>query len=138
MTVSRETKLGTISISDAIFAQIILESFEQDICKGKVWPATRRGRQIGGDQKVNAADYAGYVEAERSMDGTSIDLEFSVIIQFGSGIRRITDAVADYIAEVIYQKQGKYPNQIKIRITGVRSRQIARRNLEVIKSYAAK
>lgn len=138
MTISRETDLGTISISNAIFAQIILDAFEQESCQGKVWPATKRGRQLGGDQMPSAADYGGYIEAERSFDGKTIDLEFSVIIRFGTSIRRVTEALGNFIAEEIREKQGRYPNQIKIRIAGVRSRQIARRNLEVIKSYAAK
>lgn len=138
MTISRETDLGTISISNAIFAQIILDAFEQESCRGKVWPATRRGRQLGGDQMPDAADYGSHIEAERSLDGTSIDLEFSIIIRFGSSIRKVTDALGDFIAEAICEKQGRYPHQIKIRIAGVRSRQIARRNLEVIKNYAVK
>ncbi len=138
MTISRETDLGTISVSNAIFAQIILDAFEQESCRGKVWPATKRGRQIGGDQLPSAADYGGYIEAEHSFDGTTIDLEFSIIIRFGTSIRRITDAIGDYIAGVIYEKHGKYPGQIRIRIAGVRSRQVARRNLEVIKNYAVK
>lgn len=138
MTISRETELGTISISNAIFAQIILDAFDQESCRGKVWPSTKRGRQVGGDQMPSAADYGWHIDVERSFDGTSIDLEFPIIIRFGTSIRRITDALGDYVAGVIYEKQGRWPNQIKIRIAGVRSRQIARRNLEVIKNYAAK
>lgn len=138
MTIARETDLGKISISNAIFAQIIMDAMEQESCRGKVWPSTKRGRQLGGEQMPDAADYGSHIEAERSLDGESIDLEFSIIIRFGTSIRRVTDALGGFIAQAIYEKQGRYPHQVKIRIAGVRSRQIARRNLEVIKNYAAK
>ena len=100
-----------------------------------MWPSTKKGRQIGSDAKFSISDFAGNIEVEPSFDGDSVDIEFSVIVKFGTSIRKLTDAVADYIADTIYQKQKKKPNQIKIRIAGVKSRQVARRNLEVIKRY---
>ena len=135
MTLSRETELGTISVSNILFAQIIADSFQQASCRNKVWPSTKKGRQIGSDAKFSISDFAGNIEVEPSFDGDSVDIEFSVIVKFGTSIRKLTDAVADYIADTIYQKQKKKPNQIKIRIAGVKSRQVARRNLEVIKRY---
>ena len=47
MTLSRETELGTISVSNILFAQIIADSFQQASCRNKVWPSTKKGRQIG-------------------------------------------------------------------------------------------
>ena len=137
MTLSRETDLGTISVSNILFAQIIAESFEQEACRGKVWPATRKGRQIGNDQKYSISEFASHIEAEPSFDKSSVDLEFSVIVKFGASIRRLTDAVCDYIADELYKKQGKKPCQITVHISGVKSRQTARRSLEVVKRYAA-
>ena len=130
MTVSKQTELGTISVSNLFYAQIIRESFEQESCLGKIWAATRKGRQIGSDQKFSVGEFASHIEAENSFDGAGVDLEFSVI-------RKLTDDVCSYIAETLYEKQGRKPNQIKIHIVGVRSRQTARRSLEVIKRYAA-
>ena len=66
-----------------------------------------------------------------------MDLAFSVIVKFGTSIRSLTDALGDDIANQLEKKLGQKPRQIVIRITGVKSRQIARRNLEVIKRYAA-
>ena len=97
--------------------------------------ATKKGRQIGSDAKFSISDFAGAIEIEPSLNGDNVDIEFSVIMKFGTSIRSLTDALSDYIADTILQKQNKRPNQIKIRITGVKSRQIARRNLEVIKRY---
>lgn len=138
MTLSRETELGTISVSDVLFAQIIAESFELEPCRDRVWPATRKGRQIGNDQKFSIGEFASHIEVESSFDGESVDLEFSVIVKFGTSIRALTDAMADYIAEEIERKSGKKPCQITVRISGVKSRQTARRSLEVIKRYGEK
>ena len=104
---------------------------------GKIWAATRKGRQIGSDQKFSVGEFASHIEAENSFDGAGADLEFSVIVRFGTSIRKLTDDVCNYIAETLYEKQGRKPNQIKIHIVGVRSRQTARRSLEVIKRYGA-
>ena len=135
LTVSRETELGTITISNLLFAQIIADSFKIESCTGKVWPSTKKGRQIGSDGKYNLSEFASNIEVERSLYGESVDIEFNIIVKFGTSIRNITDDISDYVAGVIYKKQGKKPNQIKIRIAGVKSRQVARRNLEVVKKY---
>ena len=74
-------------------------------------------------------------EVERSFEGNSVDIEFNIIVKFGTSIANITNDISDYVADTIYKKQGKKPNQIKIRIAGVKSRQVARRNLEVVKRY---
>lgn len=135
MTLSKETKLGTITVSNVLFAQVIAESFVAESLKDKVWPATKKGRQIGNDAKFSLSEFAGHIDVCASEDGNSIDLEFSIIIKFGTSIRNLTDTMADYIADTIYEKQGKKPHQIKIKVAGVKSKQIARRNLEVVKRY---
>lgn len=137
MTLSKETKLGTISVSNMLFAQIIGESFTKEYCLDRVWPASKRGRQIGSDAKFSLSDFANHIDVNPSSDGGSFDLEFSIIVKFGTSIRSISEHLADDIAATIEEKTGKKPNQIKIRISGVKSKQIAKRNLEVIKNYGA-
>lgn len=138
MTIARETDLGRISISNAIFAADHHGRHGTGKLPRKGLAVHQAGTPAGRRADADAADYGSHIEAERSLDGESIDLEFSIIIRFGTSIRRVTDALGGFIAQAIYEKQGRYPHQVKIRIAGVRSRQIARRNLEVIKNYAAK
>ena len=47
MALTRETNLGTISVANLFFAQMIADSFKLENCKGRVWPATKKGKQIG-------------------------------------------------------------------------------------------
>lgn len=135
MTISRTTELGKITISDLIFAQIIEKSFKLDDCKDKVWPATLKGRQIGNEQKFNLSDFSHEIEVESSADGGNFILTFNVIIRFGSSIKLITNAMSDYIAETVLHRHGKRPEMIKIRVVGVKSKQTAKRNVEVIRRY---
>ena len=135
MTLSRETELGTITVSNLLFAQIIADSFKLDGCKGKVWPSTKKGKQIGGDMKFNLSEFANTIEIEELQNGERLSLEFHVIVKFGTSISTVCENIADGIAASIEEKHGKKPGQIKIRVTGVKSKQIAKRNLEVVKRY---
>ena len=42
LTLSRENELGTISVSNIFFAQIIADSFNQESCANKVWPGNEK------------------------------------------------------------------------------------------------
>lgn len=135
MTLSKETSLGKISISNTIFAGMIVESFHQPKCRDKVFPATKKGRLINMDNKGSLNEFASTIEIDSDTDGKNIEMEFSIIVKFGTSIQLITDSISDYIADKFYNNYGKKPIQIKIRISGVKSRQIAKRNLEVVKRY---
>lgn len=135
MALSRETNLGTISVSNLFFAQIIAGSFKLDECKGKVWPATKKGRQIGSPAKFNLSEFANAIEVEPAQQEGRMNIECSVIIKFGASIRGICDTIADYTAQMVEKKHGGKPYKITIHVAGVKSKQIAKRNLEVVKTY---
>ncbi|MGF6375500.1 putative alkaline shock family protein YloU [Clostridiales Family XIII bacterium PM5-7] len=135
MALSKETALGKISISNTIFAGLILDSFHQEACEGKVWASTKKGKQIDIYNKGAMNEFSSTIEIDADEDGENIEIEFSIIVKFGTSIKKITDYLSDDIAAKMLQQYGKKPIQVKIRIAGVKSRQIARRNLEVIKSY---
>ena len=125
MTISKTTELGTITVSDLIFAQIIDKSLRQAECRDKVWPASIKGRQIGNNQKYSLSDLAHEIEVEPNSDETNFELSFNIIIKFGAGIKKITDLLTENIAEAVEQKNGKKPDLIRIRIVGVKSKNIA-------------
>lgn len=135
MALTRETDLGTISVSNLFFAQIIAASFKEEACKGKVWPATKKGRQIGSPAKFNLSEFANAIEVESDETQGRMKIECSIIVKFGTSIRTICDAIADYTAEMVEKKHGSKPYQITIHVAGVKSKQIAKRNLEVVKTY---
>lgn len=62
MLLEKNNELGKISISNNVFAQIIKDSLE--LCRGRVWPATKKGKQIGNEWKFNLSDFASTVEVK--------------------------------------------------------------------------
>ena len=78
MTVAKETRLGTISLSNEVFAQIIFDGMMQESCIDRIWPSTLRGRQVGVIDRFTDSEFALYITAERDAD-ERITLEFSVI-----------------------------------------------------------
>lgn len=134
MTVAKETRLGTISLSNEVFAQIIFDGMMQESCIDRIWPSTLRGRQVGVIDRFTDSEFALYITAERDAD-ERIMLEFSVIVQFGLSIRNLTGILSDYIADRICELDGDKPSTITINIAGVRSRHKARRNTKVVYHY---
>lgn len=135
MALTRETNLGTISVSNLFFAQIIAGSFKLETCKGKVWPATKKGRQIGSPAKFNLSEFASAISVEQSEHQGRMNIECSIIVKFGTSISTICETIADHTAEMVKQRHGDMPYKITIHVTGVKSKQIAKRNLEVVKTY---
>jgi len=135
MALTRETNLGTISVANLFFAQMIADSFKLENCKGRVWPATKKGKQIGSTAKFNLSEFASAIEIEESEYVGRMNIECSVIVKFGSSISSICETIADHTAAMVEKKYGGKPYKITIHITGVKSKQIAKRNLEVVKTY---
>lgn len=134
MSVARENGLGTISLSNAVFAQIIFDGMLQESCADRIWPSTPRGRQVGVIDRFTDSEFSMYINTDRDQDGR-ITLEFSVIVQFGLSIRKLTGMLSDYIADRICELDGDRPSVITINIAGVRSRHKVRRNTKVVYHY---
>lgn len=136
MTLSKETQMGTISISNSILAQIIFDGMRTPACVEKIWPATPRGRQIGMVHKYMDTEFSMYIETEKGEDGRFI-LEFSVIAKFGISIGRTTQTLSDYIARDMKEIIGENPKQITINIAGIKSRNKVRGKTKVVYKYEA-
>ncbi len=134
MTLTKKTDLGTVTLSDNIIAEILSDVFQEASYSNRIWLSTRRGRMI------TKMLYLSDSELKRSIDCTfdeqgRVRLRFSVVVQFGISIRRVTRIIADRVAERIEEALGFPPSVITIEIAGVRSRQMARRNTKVVYRY---
>jgi Uncharacterized protein conserved in bacteria len=134
MTLVKDNDLGSITISNLIFAQIIFDGMMQPECKDMVWPATKRGRQVGIVNKFTDNEFALYIDVDYDDEGRLV-IEFNVIMKFGVSIKKITKILADYIAREIKLDCGKNPSIITINIAGVKSRHKAKRNTKVVYRY---
>jgi uncharacterized alkaline shock family protein YloU len=134
MALTKKTDLGTITLSDDIFAEILSDVFQEASCGDSIWLSTRRGRMI------TKMIYWSDSELKRSIDCSfdeqgRVSLRFSVVVRFGISIRRVTGIIADQVAKRIEEVLGSPPSVITIEIAGVRSRQTARRNTKVVYRY---
>ena len=127
MLLEKTNELGKIRISNNIFAEIILDSFALNI--GKVWPATKKGKQIGKEDKSNTYDFGSTIEA--SEEYGELCLKFYIIIKFGVSIKDLTNKIFDYVFARIKEAYGKEPGKVIIVISGIKSKKIAAREIEV-------
>ena len=134
MGLSINNDLGRIHISNSAFAQVITTAMTSPGCAGKIWPASKRGRKLGLVPKYSDTELSMYIETGFNEDGR-MTLEFNVIVLFGAGIRKTTEILADLISEKIQTTIGRKPAEITINISGIRSRQVARRNTKIVYHY---
>lgn len=134
MSLSKKTDLGEIKISDEIIAEIISDAISHPDLASNIWPATERGRQIGLLPKIVDAEFASNIETSYTED-EKVNLEFSVIVRFGVSISKVTKELSDRIVEKMDYILGITPDEITINIAGVRSKQIARRNIKAVYRY---
>ena len=134
MSLTKSNDLGRIIISNSAFAQIITTAMTVPGCSGKIWPASKRGRQLGLVPKFNDTELSMYIDTGFNEDGR-ITVEFNVIVLFGAGIRRTTEILSDVICDRIRTMMGQKPAEITINISGIRSRYIARRNTKIVYHY---
>ena len=117
MPLIRDTDYGKIIVSDELFKDTIERACNAPECDGNIWLAGKPN-----------------IKAEFNEDGRIL-LEFSATVKFGSPINETCTAVADDIARQIESRSGQLPSQIKVNVTGVKSKAIVKRSMEVICEY---
>ncbi len=136
MTISIANDHGTITISDQVFAGAILKVLGKIEYNNKVWPSNDKSKLMGQIHEVEAAEFADEISTELLDDG-SILISFHIITQLGASISAVTESLSKDIFE-LFEKE-KYPvGEIHIHISGVKSKNIANRDLEVVYSYEPK
>lgn len=129
MSINCSNELGTIAVSNEVFARVIVKAINNHLYRGKVWPATSKAKIIGNYNKISPADLSGEIQVIDNKG--KIKLEFNLVISFGTSIKLVTDKISEIIFDE-FRKEFKPIDEIKINIVGTKSKQIARRELEVI------
>ena len=117
MPLIRETDYGKIIISGEVFKGDIEKACSISACGGDVWLAAKPNIKVEFD------------------DSGRIILEFSVIAKFGTSIRETCRIIADDIARRIEYRSGQLPSRIQVNVTGVKSKNVVKRSMEVICEY---
>lgn len=138
MSLSKETELGTISISKIVAAQVLVDAIKQSGCAFKVWPATKKGRQIGTDTKYNISDISSHITAEMDENNNALVINFYIILKYGCSIKEMTKRLSEFMAnefKKLCSDETIKKYIVRVTVTGVKSKQIAKRNIEVTNEY---
>ncbi len=133
MSLNRRTRLGTVTVNDNVIAKIILRAVEKS--DGKLLLSSERGRILGVASRVGVGDILGNFQIQEKEN--KYFLKFSGIIRFGSSIKNVTENVLDLVQEEMQQFFPTQGGEIILHIVGVKSKQIAERDIEVKREYEA-
>lgn len=122
-----EAKDGDISIDKNVVGRIIVRAVEQ--FNGKVLISNHKGRVAGFAAKLGMADDVSYMEINTGAKG--LDIRFYILIRFGTSINKVTEQLISTIKTDTEEITGLEVNSIAVVVTGMVSKQTARRNIEV-------
>lgn len=132
MGIERNTEYGKIKIVNHLFAEIILETAKK--IGDRVSLASNEGKLLGGlDKRVSIKELSQAIETSDRADAYQI--EFYIITRFGSSISAITNIFFDEIEKYTTGMFSDKPLKVTIRIVGVKSKHIIKRNIEFSKEY---
>ena len=133
MTLNERTSLGLITVNDNVIAKIILRAAEK--AEGRLLLSSEKGRVLGVASRVGVGDVLGNFSI-RAEDDRYV-LRFSGVILFGSSIRWVSETVLDAVAEELRSFFPHHGGRIILHIVGIKSKQIAMRDIEVMREYEA-
>ena len=122
-----ETSLGVISVSKNAIGKIVTEAV--DLFDGKVIISNHKGKVPGIVSKIGGLDDITNIEISAGEQG--LDIRVFIVLRFGTSITRVTNSLVDEIHEKIKEMMGIEPNSVAVVVTGMISKNIARRHIEV-------
>ncbi len=127
MNITVETELGEISVDKKYFAQKIMSVLMQIRWRGKFLPANNRPKLLSEDKKPSFESFADVLELSKIDDG--IHIVIPLIADFGMPLRSNTsDLIRDIYLE--FGKMKMSITKITVHIVGVKSKQVAPRNIK--------
>lgn len=127
-----ETKFGDIHFSSNIINRIAEKAVEG--CGGKVMLHNYKG-PIKDVMPVMASKMNLYDDSAASVEVTKLGegymMKVYVVIKFGTSIKAVTSEIIDSIYENAEIMLGKKPEKVMVVVTGVVSKNVAKRHIEV-------
>jgi len=124
-----QTENGTITLFKEAVAAIIIRVMET--FAGKVLIANQKGKIYYFIARISGKEDGGTIEIINGKKG--FDIRIYVLIRFGSSINKTTELIIEQIKNEVERGTGVPVNSVSVVITGVFSKQIARRNIEIKK-----
>ena len=131
-----ETMYGNIHYDENIIRKIIAKGVDE--FNGKVLLynnskrllVTRPGRKQAGSLQTGGANTIRITEEE----DIGLEITVFIVVRFGTSISEVTDRLIDYIFEYMDRILRTRPARVTVKVTGVLSRNLVRRDIEVSRS----
>lgn len=130
-----KNEYGNITISDSVIANIIIEEIAK--YNGRVLITNSKGKSVSRLYKTMGGSPATNIETVIDENGL-LSIKFYIVLKFGMSIKHSTEYIIDDIAKEIELATGKLPKKITVVVSGVLSKRLARRNIEVERVYEPK
>ena len=117
---NKNTELGQIHFPPGVIERIIKDAVSG--CDGRVFLNKYKGKYMS---MVPGGDYT----AQETEEG--MDITVYVVIAFGASIGKYSKQMLEYIYDNVEKVMGERPHHVKIVVTGVRSKDIAKRHIEI-------
>lgn len=123
-----ETDTGSIILREEIIGRIVVESVLR--FGGRVMITNHKGKVVKLRKYHGILDASDHIEITAGENG--LDLRIFIAIKFGTSIGMVTEQMIHGIKQDIESIVGMEANSIAVVVTGLLSRQMTRRNIEVI------
>lgn len=127
MLYKEETENGSIIIEKAVIAKIVTETVFQ--FNGKVLISNYKNKATTFAAKIGVTDDINNMEI--TMGEKGLDIKLYIVVKFGTSIGMVTNKLINDIHDKVYEFTSIEPNSVAIVVTGMISKNIARRNIEV-------
>ena len=122
-----QTEKGTVSFEPNVFGMIAMDTalnreeiYAVTNARGKIMHPLKTGREN-----------TGFVEVEPTGRASEIDMKIYVILNFGKSISAVAADFGRAVREKVFALTGVTVRHLTMMVTGVKSRKIARRELEI-------
>lgn len=122
-----ETDGGKIGLGKPVFARIAAEQAAKFSDRAVLTNSKGKPVKVG----LSGKESLKYIEVTETESGDAVDLKLHIMIRFGTGIKKLSRELSDAVRQETLKLTGlKIPN-IYIHITAVKSKRVAKRDLEV-------
>ena len=133
MSLTKRTNLGIITINPSVISREVIHAAMP--VNEKMFFATEKGKLLGTPKKIGSGELASNIKLEEKQGKTSLTVY--IIMNFGSSIKNTTDVIFENLENSFKPMFPSLDGIITIKIVGVKSKNIAPRDIEVTREYEA-
>ena len=127
MQYKEKTEKGNIIIDKNVIANMVISQVAK--FNGKVIVNNYKSNPLGVGVKKNLVNEVNDVEVDYNRRG--MDIKIYIMVKFGTSIGLVTNKIIENVYEDVKKCMGLEPNSISVVVTGIISKNIAKRNIEV-------